>query len=136
MQSGAPFSLTMMVQPGVAGVSVPTQAVPPPPPFPPLVTNQSDEGVLVTQNAGFDPKRWPGKPMIATVGNPYYQATYCASFNASPNCEFMGQSFVVHQDFTLDRISIFGGDGLGYDDTNAVVIGLYDLGPAVGEGDG
>jgi len=111
----------------VEGVTVPMRDVPPPP-FPEPVKNKSDEGVIVTQNAGFMPQSWPGKPIIATVDNPYYKATYCASFNANRNCEFMGQTFQVHEDFTLDRISIFGGDGLGYDDENTIVIGLYDLG--------
>jgi hypothetical protein len=84
---------SLRTDPDAAGVVVPMQKVPPPPPFPEPVKNKSDEGVIVTQNVGFAPQAWSGEPIIATVDNPYYKATYCASFNANQNCEFMGQTF-------------------------------------------
>jgi hypothetical protein len=74
--------------------------------------------------------------MIATVENPFFNGVQFASFNTYGGCETLGQTFVVDKAFSLDRISIYGEDELGYlNESEAIMLGLYDLGVAAGTPD-
>lgn len=92
--------------------------------------NSSSPGVTVIENAGFTPTNWPGNPLLMTVANPYFGANEGLSFNQRGGVTNLSQTFVVAEDSKLERISLFGGDGFGTSSTNAVTLGLYDLGAA------
>jgi hypothetical protein len=97
---------------------------------PVIITNVSDAGVTVMQDAGFDPTNWPGNPIISTVKNPYYDATEDIGFNHRAGATNIAQTFTVAEDAKLQRIALFAGDGFGTIGKNTVTLALYDLGAA------
>jgi hypothetical protein len=94
----------------------------------PDIRGVSAPGVTVTQNAGYDPTKWPGNPILSTTGNPYYTATEDVSFNHGAGVTNISQTFTVAADSQLQRIALFAGDGFGTGPGNTVTLALYDLG--------
>jgi beta-xylosidase len=89
--------------------------------------NVTPAGVTVTQDAGYDPEKWPGNPILSTTTNPYYAATEGASFIQAAGAANLGQTFTIAEDTKLQRISIFAGDGFGTAAANTITLALYDL---------
>jgi xylan 1,4-beta-xylosidase len=89
--------------------------------------NVTSAGVSVTQDTGYDPENWPDNPILSTTTNPYYTATEGASFSQAAGGASIGQTFTIAEDFKLQRIDIFAGDGFGTAGTNTITLALYDL---------
>tara|TARA_R100000908_G_scaffold50441_1_gene25716 strand:- start:62899 stop:64509 length:1611 start_codon:yes stop_codon:yes gene_type:complete len=91
----------------------------------PLVDVPTD--LEITQN---DESRevWPGSPVITTHTEPYNEFTEPHSFNSAEGVSSLGQTIKVTDDFTLDRITLYAGDGFGTIEENPVTLALYDLG--------
>jgi hypothetical protein len=88
----------------------------------------SDAGVTVTWNTSDDPTNWPGRPVVATVQNPYRMAVEGVSFNRGRGVTNLSQTFRLEADCLVQRITLFAGDGLGTAPERPVILGVYDLG--------
>ncbi len=95
-----------------------------------LTSEQSD--LTITQSHGIAAKEWACSPIFTTTDKPYQNAIYSESFNGQENgrqnAETIGQSFKVDTDFTLNKISLYAGDGFGTGKHNPVELALFDLG--------
>lgn len=96
----------------------------------PLTTAESE--LKVKQHHGTAAIKWTDSPIFHTAKNPYQNAINTESFNGEesdrPNAEMLGQSFKIESDFTLEKISLYAGDGFGTGSHNPVTIAMYDLG--------
>jgi hypothetical protein len=81
----------------------------------------------ITQNIA-NKKEWPGSPKITTTNAPYYEVTYPQSFNGAGGVSSLGQTIKIDEDFTLEQIAFYAGDGFGTIEKNPVTIAVYDLG--------
>jgi len=88
----------------------------------------SDAGVTVKQDIQPDPETWPGKPVLATVENPYRKAIRAVGFNFEGGRSNLGQTFKIDHDLKLQGVALYAGDGMGATDTESVTLAIYDLG--------
>lgn len=85
-------------------------------------------GVVVTQNLGPGATAWPATPIIKTLTNPSVEATVPESFSS---CTSYGQTFTIPaggNNYTLQTIYLYAGDGTGTSPSATVTLNLYDLG--------
>jgi hypothetical protein len=110
------------------GVSVPPKPAPSLP-WQPGDHGSSDPSLKIVQFSETYPEAWPGKPVVASVSNPFEQTPVAVGFNRDGGVTSFGQTFVPPVDFKLHRLSLYAGDGFGTDPKSPVILGLYDLGP-------
>lgn len=92
----------------------------------PLVTVESD--IEIIQNEGIAAKSWKGNPILYTMENPYEGTTTSESFNRPENGAVqLGQTFSVDVDLTLQKVSLYAGDGFGTTEDEPVTLALYEL---------
>jgi len=108
-----------------AGVSVPPR---PARPAPAVDHGRTDPRVRVEQFAQGYPSAWPGRPVLASVTDPFNQAPEPVGFNRQGGgASRMAQSFTATADFSLARISLYAGDGHGTDAAQPLRLSLREL---------
>jgi glucuronoarabinoxylan endo-1,4-beta-xylanase len=87
-------------------------------------------GVTVTQNVGPGATSWPATPILQTVTNPSAEATVGESFGGATSYT---QTFTIPapNNYTLQTIYLYAGNGTGTSETVTLRLNLYDLGNVI-----
>lgn len=86
------------------------------------------KNIIPIQNIQSGIIHWPGEPFIRTVENPAKNLSFPIGFQYKEGASNIGQTFRVKEDYILEQLSIYAGDGMGTNEETPVSIALYDLG--------
>ena len=86
-------------------------------------------GITVQQNLGVGATSWPGTPLVSTTSTPASQATVGESFSGATTTS-LGQTFTLApgNNYTLQTVYLYAGEGTGTSSSATITVNLYDLG--------